>query len=344
MRTFALVAALATIFPLATAFGAEPEPSEDMKAAMGLFDEGVKLMHQKDYEHARLKFLAASALNKDKSAHNLFDLAFCEFHSSHFVEATQHLRKYVHHPDADPTHVSEANALLPKALSHVGQIQISAAGSTARVDGGEEYGATALVEPIAVTPGRHHVEAYSGALHVAQDVDVAQGQTVTVSPSEPPPSPLPKPPENVSVSAPTQEERGIDQGLVTPPPSTGTFTTGRKVAIGIGVAAVAVAGVGIGFGVGANNAGSNAASLRAGTSDTSCTALPNARCSSLQSANSTAQTDANVATGLFIGGGVLAVTALAVWLFSPPHATRVGAHLVPQIDRTGAGLRLVGEF
>ncbi len=315
--------------------GADPAQVQEGHA---LFDEGVQLMDRKDYEHARVKFLAANSLVK--SSTNLWNLGYCEVRSGHYVEGVRHLRQYIRNPAAEPDDVKFANSdLLPQALAKIGQLQIDAhEGVVVTLDGKDALGTGPFLDPIAVAAGPHHVEARLGAQHVEQDVQVGVGQVVAVRVL---PAADAAPPATATATVPIA---ALDLTPSEPPPAAVGLTTGRKVAIGLGVAAVAVAGVGIGFGVAANSSSNNADSLSSGNADNSCTGASTPRCTSLQSASSAARSEEIAATGLYIGGGALAIGALVAWFLSPPRSARTGLVVVPILDRAGTGVSLAGHF
>jgi hypothetical protein len=82
----------------------------------------------------------------------------------------------------------------------------------------------------------------------------------------------------------------------------------------------------------------------------SCATLPSAYCDARARELDTQRTDAQVATGLFIGGGVLAAGALISWLALRPstHADSAAKSLAPTITPTAApgfaGLTIDARF
>ena len=347
MRTVALVLAVVSL-AAPTAHADEPKraaSSTDSTEAERLFHEGTKLMDSGDYEGAVRRFLKASQLELRQAT--LYNLGYCETKSGHRVEGVNHLRQFLRGPHVTPTDRSKVNdTLLPLVLPYVAQLLIETkAGASITIDA-NAVGDAPLPDPIAVTPGKHHVTATLDGAASSMDVELAEGQTLTMSlpqtqtsaaPAAVPATPIAPQPQSVRQDSTVEEPHAATPGVL---------TTGRKIAIGIGVAAIAAAGVGIGFGVSASNADSNAASLRAGNGSDSCTSTTSStRCANLQNANSTAQSNAPVATELLVGGGVLAVGAVVVWLLSPSHPSRSGmVQFMPALDRTGAGFRLVGAF
>jgi hypothetical protein len=115
-------------------------------------------------------------------------------------------------------------------------------------------------------------------------------------------------------------------------------TTRSPLAIaGVAAAAVGVVGVGVGAVL--------AAAAKSEQTDASC---PSNVCrpGSNPGALRDALTDANVATALFIGGGVLAAAGVTTWLLAPSrHTERVArVRLAPVALRDGGGFVLLGGW
>jgi hypothetical protein len=89
------------------------------------------------------------------------------------------------------------------------------------------------------------------------------------------------------------------------------------VAGALGVAALGSLGTGIAFVLQANQKSQKAANLRNGLASNACTGVSTTMCQSLSDAVQAQHSDTNVATGLFVGAGVLAAGAVAAWLFWP---------------------------
>jgi hypothetical protein len=183
-------------------------------------------------------------------------------------------------------------------------------------------------QAIDLDPGAHHfVFSRPGSATAEKDALVAVGQknkpisvvlrSQAVLP--PPPAPLPAPP--------------------TPPPapagqhsSMSTLGVTGLVVAGAGVVGLAVGGV---FGVLAIT----------GQSGSHCT---NNVCPTSTDASSlsSAKTDGNVSTALFIGGGALAAAGLATWIFAPSAHAAPSAWVsaTPVALGNGGGLVLRGGF
>jgi hypothetical protein len=60
--------------------------------------------------------------------------------------------------------------------------------------------------------------------------------------------------------------------------------------------------------------------------------------------NDAAHTDANIATGLAIGGAVALGVGAVLWFTAPASSSRTALRLQPGAGATSAGLTLVGRF
>jgi hypothetical protein len=130
-------------------------------------------------------------------------------------------------------------------------------------------------------------------------------------------------------------------------------SSGAKVAtlIALGVGATALLGAGIGFEVASSSAlndvnADHAQIQRAGgNSMYFCTANPTVSPCSDESTKAGAHaTDGNLATGMFVGGGVLAVAAVVTWVVWPKKRVEDGALVLPIVSPRMAGLGLACSF
>lgn len=83
------------------------------------------------------------------------------------------------------------------------------------------------------------------------------------------------------------------------------------------VGALGAAGAGIAFTLQANQQSQDASRERNGLPSSACAQTSTAFCSSLSQTVDSQHSDTNVATGLFIGAGALAVASVATWLLWP---------------------------
>ncbi len=126
-----------------------------------------------------------------------------------------------------------------------------------------------------------------------------------------------------------------------PPPSSGVPV--RVIAaLTLGTAGVAAGGAGVAFGFSSTNNGNTAAQLR-GSAPGACTgASPAATCGSLKDAVDAQNRDETLSIAFYVGGGVLAAAALAVWLWPSSSATKVA--IFPTLAPAGIGPGIMGQF
>jgi hypothetical protein len=132
--------------------------------------------------------------------------------------------------------------------------------------------------------------------------------------------------------------------VVPPPPEAGTSPR-HVAAAALMLGAVLAGGSAIYLAVRSHHDEDAASGMRAGLPTNACTGLSTPSCQSLGDTVSAQHTDANVATGLFVGAGALAVGSVATWLFWPqPSAstTPTSGWLVPVPG--GALLSVVGSL
>jgi len=200
-------------------------------------------------------------------------------------------------------------------------------------------------KPLVADTGEHVLRfERDGSQPVEQRLVVRAGErarliTVTMV-SIPPPEPAapPQPTAAPSPDLPPQPEaHGGSSELFRSP----RFWT----AGGLGVGALVAVGFGIAFEALGQTASSDAASIRSTFPDpiTYCNPSPQpAGCSALGNKVDAHTRDVNMASGFFVGAGVLAVSAAAAWIFWPaqqassPQAT--SAWIVPTVGGATAGV------
>jgi hypothetical protein len=141
-----------------------------------------------------------------------------------------------------------------------------------------------------------------------------------------------------------------DAGEVGKPPPEPTMSAHHVVAVSLGVGAIAAAGFGVGYLFQSDHWRNLAAGKRTGAlaSSSACsTPAPSlaAQCQSLRNNVDSQHLDMNVATGLFIGAGALAASAVATWVLWPKaHASdpQTTGAVVPLPG--GAALQVSGRF
>ncbi len=290
----------------APAFGQDA----DTKARATLLNrEAADHAKRGEWEVAAAMLNEAYRLTHDPAL--LINLAATELKANTPVDALRHLPAYLAEQTAKAKVKEAVNTqLMPRAMAATGHLTIHfPLDAKVTVDAepvAVDPGATSVVDD--VMPGEHAILVTSGGSEFRQSVTLQAGASADIQAT----------PAPVTATAPPS---GVTPALhpVEPPPpqdkpsSDGGFATARNlVPLGLLVGGVAAAGVGVVFTLNANNAANQV--------NASCTG------DCYSNAKSTYSNDTNLATGLYIGGGVLAAGAVVTWLVWP-HSTeaRVGS-------------------
>jgi len=299
----------------AVASPARASDGADKAAATQLFNAGRDMMKDGDYAAACPKLAESARLEPTVGA--LAKLAECEEHERRLVSAYGRWQQALNLARATgderaadvEREVARVEAIVPK-------LRIVAAGvlpaeTVIRLDA-VELGPAGLGVPLAVEPGAHALQA-SAPHKVTWSASVetkADGATtaVTIPPLEDAPTPALAP-----APAPTPA-LALAPAPAPPPPSSPWRNTGLVTA-GVGIVAV---GVGTAFGIAAMNQRNDAA-------------CPGNVCPDEGSASTLrgAKTSADVSTALFIAGGALLGSGLAVWWLAAGPAARTGVLVTP---------------
>ena len=285
--------------------------------AIALFNEGGRLSALGDFEHARLKFLAASAIVK---APNIWwNIGYCEYRSGHYVDGLRHLRKYFRLDDVDkPKHLDDFNRdVLPMTLKHVGQLAIDTApDALVTIDDKDEAGRAPFSDPVAVLPGKHHVVAHRDNESVAADVDVSVGATAPVSltfKAPPPPAP-----DDLKAML----DRSADASPSRPAsPQTSPNPVHLWLPVGLAVVGAASLALGIGFGAQSSGDASDAQNLRAAQQPNACRTPSAPGCAAVADDVRSQNTNETVSIVMYAGAGAFLAAAVATWVWVPRERT-----------------------
>jgi hypothetical protein len=229
----------------------------------------------------------------------------------------------------------QAEDLLAKMSKEVARLTIVApTDATVTLDGApvEDWR-----EPVEVTPGSHVLVGHLGAQVKSETVSAGAGDTTTVdvTPAKTEVTAVPAP-----TAAPALRAQLVDEVPPAAPSSRPSQVPRIAVTVAVGAAAVAAGIVG-------------AVLLQTGSNDTNKARAGIAGCLggsalSCSQGHSLAQDGAdnnNLATGFFIGAGVLAGAAVAAWfVLAPGPGASSGAWVTPAVSRDSAGLVFGGRF
>jgi hypothetical protein len=322
----------------ASAVRAEPS-GDDIKTARRLFTEAEELRARGDCAAAAERLRQAIAIKETPGLR--FHLAYCEERTgslllarSDYVRAAELIAGGVSAPDV-------ANLLGPaeKALSErlpTVQVRVPEYADSAKVQlDGRELSKSSLGTPLALDPGAHtvHAEAVGYERYVLEFI-IAEGEDRVVdvalrrSGSSPAPAAAP--------GAPVEGEvHGAGSGL------------GAREFVVIGESALALAGVGVGIGFRFKRAAADDDAHRylekLDQEGRGCAGAEKSGddCVALHDAVADRDRSANIATGAFIGAGVLAAAAVTTWFLWPKRSpTELGVAVAP----APGGAVLFGSF
>jgi len=289
------------------------------------YDEGLAALDKQDFEGARLSLLQAYAI--DPQPKYLFSLAVAEDKAGHALEALGHLRQYEALPTTTEADRDKARAVVAAAAGKVGHVRVEAPPSTAIVvDGSTPAGVTPLAAPIDLAPGRHTLEARLGANVASTVVSPQGGETVVWQLQFAPAAPTAPAPVPATTLAPT-----YDTPSGKPPASARWLASAGLFVAGLGT--VAVMG---GFLSAASDEADKWSVLAAQTG--TCPQPPmNPQCTALKDAADRRATDENVAIGLGVTAGALAVAAVVTFLVWPERKAAASRAWIGPLVAPGVG-------
>lgn len=308
------------------------------------FKEGIAYAKQGNYEKARASFLQTLALSPN-SPKVMLNLAIAEHGSGRALDALDHLKTYLAHPNADQSKVADLKKTLYAELWRAtGHLRIVAdRGEPIVLDREVKLGNAPLPDVVDVSPGAHLVSA--GAR--TANVEVAAGDTKDVALSSPEvsnPHTAPLAPPNAS--SPNQPP--VDH----PPPSSDNTT--RNIVVGslAGVGVIGI-GMGIGFGLAASSASDDLerAKQETGSAPDACVGVQSSACQSRGEAADSVERNTALAWTTGIVGGVAIVGALVTFVVWPRStstntggADRRAPRLAPWLGQTTAGFAFEGDL
>ncbi len=305
--------------------------AQNAAAAEALFQKGHQLFETSHFAEACPLF--AESFRLDPLTGSLLALASCHEAEGKLasawseyadVAARSQRENRLERADAARKRARDLEPKLGRVTVILAQEAVPIAGLVIRRDG-TVVGPGTYGTAIPVDRGEHVIEASAaGRVPFSQRLTVEDGTTLSVAipglvlAQAAPPSPTP--------TTPTRDA----------PPSSG-FPY-RTVGLVTLLTGVAVGGVGAYFGVTAIDKNQESINNGCNTADI-CD--PRGKATRLE-----ARSDGNVSTALFIVGGVVAASGLAIVLFGPskPNATNPPVTMAPALGREVAGLSMSGRF
>jgi hypothetical protein len=311
-----------------------------------LYTRALRTHDRATFEAAYLEFVQAFAIYPDDKV--LWNLAVSANDTGRYVEALKYFRTFDEHQHALATEAHAQHAALRGYMeslsSKTSQLDVAApTGARVLVDG-TVVGTAPLRTPIDVLPGAHDVAVDEAGTLAHMSVDAAAGERkrVRIGFVEAPSAPVVQPAPTLTVAvAPAQVP--VRDVVATHHPS--FFTTRNTLVVGLAAGTVAAVVTGTLFSVGARNNASTETTVSGQLGSAACPGAP--QCASLSRAASDRASDYNAATGLFITGGALAATGVALLLFlhdAPSTSSDGAVHVTPSVTPSTAGLQLTGTF
>lgn len=335
-----------TAAPLAIA--ADEEAERDAQAR---FEEGLARAKGGDFDAARISFTQAYAVLRRPRI--LWNLALSEEKTGHVLDALAHFKSVARNPSADEADRTGAQAHVAALYGQTAHIEVRApAGAPVTIDGGAVIGTAPLADVLDVAPGRHVVEARLAQGPAAVVVQPAAGEVVSASFLSPtsesgaasPTTTASPAPETVkgpsavaatNAAAPTAPDTASTHGSSDAPRNIVVATVG-------GVAAAALV-FGIYFDVTSTHDANAANGLRSKVGTTGCSAPMGtavAMCSELANDVSSRNSNAGLATGMYVTAAALAVAGVVTWFAWPKGESSHGssARISPMLGPGLAGL------
>lgn len=324
---------------LLTTVAGQARAQAERAAAQALFDEAVELRKQNQIPAACAKF--EESLRLDPAVGTRFNLADCYERLGRVASAWTYFLE-VAAATSMAGQEERAEVARDRAKRLEPRLSRMVINPRAKLPGlkitrnGADVGAAQWGTKVPVDPGAYVIAAVApGKRRWEQRVEVkgpASVVEVTVPPLVDAPAKAPPPP------GPGGPNIGVPPPM--PPPDRGTPPS---TVAGLTIGALGIVGVGVGtaFGIIALDGKNDVDDLCPND------ACPTAEAEALAAtANEDAKTAGNVSTGALIGGGVLVVTGLIVWLAIPDDEPTPARDLswTPWLGPQGAGLGVTRRF
>jgi hypothetical protein len=338
---------------VSVASNARADDAADSSAeARKRYADGIAAFEHKDYGRAVEDF--AFVYRTTGQTKHLWNLALAEYEAHRTYDALLHLREYVAKPDFNAKNEARAHALIAELSPRVAHVTIVAPDGGEVTMDGRTLGVAPLKSPVDVDPSREHVIVVRrGQAEARRSVPAPGPQDVSIELSLPAAAPPPAPAPVAVAPAATGNSAGSPAAApdapktepAAPPASADRADSGTHgssgaartwLTVGLGVGAVALAGAGLYMGIQSSNDSDDAARIRSTLPANGCPASPG--CAALQSALSDQDSHHSTSTLLFAGAGVLAVGAVASFLFLPHGESSSSSPSKSSSSSSSAGL------
>lgn len=328
---------------------AQSAPDVLTQEARQRWEEGIRAVHIKDYERARIAFKQAYALKPhDRTLRNL---GVMEVYTGHYLEAARNLTRALRsNTEATEAELEELRLILAEAEAHVGKLSIEVEPHDAEIRvNGEPLEHVASRTEWHVPPGNHTVVLHKvGFRSETRQVSVkaAERSDVKVKLRE----------ESVAASSAPPVARPPASSSGEPAHDDSMQPAKTIVLIGSGALTVASAAVWAVFGSKYGDAQDEARTLRARAheefGDRPCArgrGAGSAVCTELNDRNHERADAAQVANyamigTLVFGAATVAATTWILWPQDHPDSSRAGMTIRPWLSVRDAGCAFTGRF
>ena len=309
--------AAAALLLLATPASADDDALK--KEAEQRFQEGKALLEAGKYEPAHAKLVQAFAVSKLPNV--LFNLAQSERYTARYVDASRHYREYLRvSKKVTPEGRAEIDGWLKEIGQFIGRLDIVAPPGAHLLVDGQGIGDAPLADVVDVDKGTHTVVADTSGKTLRAQVEAPLGATTRVVLSDAAPS-----------------------DAVSPPPHEPEPSSTMRYAVPGGIAALGLVGLGVGLGftLHSNAQVDDAVAFKRSVAGGACEVRTSETCVKYGAMLDDVKSSRDLATGLYVVGGVLLAGAVATFALWPaPKSSR--AWVRPAI--LNGGLGAVGEF
>jgi len=296
----------------------------DRAQADGLFQDGVRAVHEGDLGRAKRLFAASYDLLPRGST--LGNLGHVEVDLGRLVDGLHHLKQALTMLEVGDAKRAAIQATFDAAYAKTGHLAIrTKPGAALTIDEAPVPGAAPFTEPIDVMPGRRMLEARLDGQKARQEVEAPAGSIVEVQLTVPVPPEPPQPPPAPPAPPTSSEPIGMPEP---PPPAVANpswWTAPRILGVGLGVGAAAGLGLGMVFHVAAVNDASDVGDMRSHFTPGACEpSASSAACSELRSKVDSVQENNTAATVSWALAGAAAAGAIVAFAFGihgPEHAS-----------------------
>ena len=316
-----LVALMLTLAPRVSHADDDPRKVRAEK----VFKEGVKLHTEGKHEEALAKLREAYLIYP--SPNTMTGIAKVEQSLGHKVDALHHYKEALKNPLLHPDNAEYAKKAIPELEAETAHVDVKGPpGLVVQIDGKDV--ALPLPEPIDTEPKTISLAGKAGDKEYVGSASCPAGRLTVIE------------------MRVVQNDNG--GGTTFPPNETrpSSWTTGKTLALVMWGGALVAGGAGAYFTIAANRAAGDLDDIRGRSSnpDGACVNASSPDCATRRDATDDRVSSSNLAVGMFIGAGALAVGGAVAFFMWPKRDTRSATTFTPIVTRDAWGVGFGREF